>query len=271
MEQNLKGESYTASISKYEQVGIRGQINKALFEINNPIGRITNLGIMTLIILSVIVSMVGTVDSLDETTLAMIHKFEVFVTLMFALEYILRLFSARMPFRYATGFYGLVDLCTVLPLFIFGNTYLAIRLLRIVRLLKLLRYLRAFRSLISSMRDVIETILIVIVAIAILILAAGNLIHIIEPETFSNAFEGCYWSLVTMTTVGYGDIVPKTWTGRVIASVLMLFGISLFAMLTATISVRIARSVDEKRKCTNCGLSINVEYNFCPQCGNKEH
>jgi len=246
---------------------IRSVINQALFEIRSPIGRYTNMAIMATIIFSVLASMMGTVDGISGDARHAIQVIEYSATALFAIEYFARLFTARMPARYALSFYGLVDLATILPILFAGNAYLAIRLLRIFRLIKLLRYLRAFRAILASMRDVYETILIVIATILVILLVSGNLIYILEPEVISNAFDGCWWSLVTMTTVGYGDIVPQTIAGKLVAAVLMLTGISMFAMLTATISVKISQSIEHSYLCTDCGSKISGSYLYCPHCG----
>jgi len=184
-------------------------------------------------------------------------------------EYLLRIAVAQRPLRYALSFYGVVDLLTWLPLLL-GQGSAALRLLRIVRLLKLLRYMGALRLFLASMRDAAELVLVVVGAISGIAIIAGNLIHLIEPDTFSNAFVGAWWALVTMTTVGYGDLVPHSESGMVIAALLMMTGIVMFAMLTGTISVKIASLIHQDAKCPACAARIRASHRFCPHCGDPQ-
>lgn len=222
---------------------LRARLNRWLFDLSSPAGRRTNAALMIVIIVSVIIGMLGTITHLAEQWKAWFYTVEVGVICLFMIEYITRLLTARRPLSYALSFYGLVDLATLLPLLILGDANTAIRLLRVFRLLKLIRYLRALQLFIASLRDVFEIVAVVISAISIIVLVAGNLIYLLEPENITNAFEGCWWSLVTMTTVGYGDIVPHSAAGRILASVLIMVGISIFAMLTGVISVKISQSL----------------------------
>ncbi|MCP5151003.1 MAG: potassium channel family protein [Ectothiorhodospiraceae bacterium] len=219
---------------------LRERLNRALFDLSTPLGRRTNVAIMGLIVVSVGLAMVATVSTLPPPLRAAIEDLERAVSVVFAVEYVLRLYAARRPLRYALGFYGIVDLLTWLPLLL-GQGNVALRLLRIVRLLKLLRYMGALRLFLASMRDAGELVAVVVGAISVIAVIAGNLIHLLEPATFSDAFVGAWWALVTMTTVGYGDLVPASGVGKVMAAALMLTGITMFAVLTGTISVKVAR------------------------------
>jgi voltage-gated potassium channel len=222
---------------------------------------------MGLIIISVLMSMIATIDSVSIETKRIIHTAEIIITVLFAAEYFARLYTGRWPFTYALSFYGLVDLVAWIPLLLFDHTFLAIRLLRTLRLLKLLRYMRAIRMLFSSMSDVFDLFFVVLAALLVVILVSGNLIFFLEPETFENAYVGCWWSLVTMTTVGYGDLVPQTILGKVQAGVLMLMGITGFALLTGTISVKLADHLQKRQTCGACANQIPINTNYCPHCG----
>lgn len=255
---------------------LRKLLNTALFNLDSRLGRAVNITGMLVIAFSVVLSMVGTLDVITEEQSNIVGKIEISVTLFFTLEYFLRLIAANKPVKYALSFYGLIDLLTWLPLFIFGDVNLAIRLLRVMRLLKLIRYLRALHLFLSSLEDTIDSLLVVACAILIIILIAGNVIHAIEPETFPDAFIGSWWGLVTMTTVGYGDMVPQTGVGKVIAAVLMITGITMIAMLTATISVKIAGVINNDKEnefssvqgyCLHCGIKQKDEPYQCLQCG----
>ena len=110
----------------------------------------------------------------------------------------------------------------------------------------------------------------VVGGIALGAILAGNVIYALEPETFSSAFDGAWWGIVTMTTVGYGDVVPHTLAGRVIAICLMVVGICLFAAVTATISVKIARALHHGVTCRSCKASIAPEFLYCPHCATRQ-
>jgi voltage-gated potassium channel len=251
----------------YIENPVKRYLNSALFDLDSRLGRNTNFLGIIVIIITVILSMIGTLDSISSSTRNYIELAELAITFAFALEYVLRVIAARRPMEYVFSFYGLIDLFTWLPILLMGDSMLAIRLLRILRLLKLIRYLKALHLFLSSLQDTIEIMLVVVFTVLIIIAISGNLIHAIEPETIANAFIGSWWSLVTMTTVGYGDIVPVTTGGKLIASLLMVTGITLFAMLTGTISVKIAQIVNRTHACLNCMSKFSDGYGYCPHCG----
>ncbi len=142
-----------------------------------------------------------------------------------------------------------------------------IRLLRVIRLIKLTSYLPALTALFRALSDVMQLMLMVLAAIVLMSMIAGNLIFIVEPQTFHTAFEGAWWSLVTMSTVGYGDLFPTTLGGRLVAVIVILSGITMFAMATAVVSVRVGRHLYEQGHCEKCHHSIADDHFYCPHCG----
>jgi len=246
---------------------MREKLYRHLFALDTAEGRRTNRTIMLLIVLSVLISMLGTLEGISATAHRWIMGFDYAVSVLFAIEYALRLYAARDRLAYAFGFNGIVDLATFLPVLLFQDPTLAVRLLRVLRLLKLVRYLRALKLFLSSLRDVFDIMLAVSFAIFLVVLISGNLVYFLEPEHFHNAFYGVWWALVTMTTVGYGDIVPLSFAGKAVASALMILGLTLFAMLTGTISVKIAHVLSYHRDCRRCKRRISEEFIFCPYCG----
>jgi len=242
-------------------------LNRLLFDLQSPLGRNANLLGILVILGSVLLSMVATIPSIDDDSRRLIHGIEIVVTLMFATEYLLRIYASRWPRRYILSFYGLIDLVTWLPLLLFGEVFLAIRLLRVLRLLKLLRYLRAMRLFFASMLDVFDVIFVVLATILIIVLISGNLIYYLEPQTFPNAYIGCWWAIVTMTTVGYGDMVPVTVAGKIAAAVLMLTGVTMFALLTGTVSIKLAEMLNNRNACHACGQSVSPRARYCQHCG----
>jgi len=248
----------------------RRTLNTMLFEVHSKLGRRVNMSIMLLIVVSVLISMSGTIKGMDEIWMQRIRMVEEWVTALFAIEFVMRCYAARNVRAYLFSFYGIVDMLAVLPMLLIGDPNFAIRLLRIVRLLKLVRYLRALRLFVSSMRDTMEMMLVVVGAIALGAILAGNVIYAIEPETFSSAFEGAWWGIVTMTTVGYGDVVPHSLAGRAIAVALMVVGICMFAAITGIVSVKVARAVHHGVQCHGCGKSIAPEFPYCPFCAARQ-
>ena len=249
---------------------LKAWLNTSLFDLRSNLGRTTNLLIMFVIAASVFISMFGTLKSMSGEVRESIYLFEKITTLFFALEYFLRIYAAHDRRGYALSSYGLIDLLTWLPLLLFGQVTIAIRLLRVLRLLKLIRYLRAMRLFFASMADIIDIVFVVLASICIIVLVSGNLIHYIEPETFPNAFIGCWWSLVTMTTVGYGDLIPQTVGGKIEAAFLMLTGITMFAILTGTVSIKLSEHLQNKSVCHNCKRNTPAGAKFCHLCGTQQ-
>lgn len=249
---------------------VKAWLNTALFNLQSGLGRTTNLLIMFIIAASVLISMFGTLVSLSEEIKNSIYLFEKVITFFFAVEYFLRIYAAHDRRAYTLSSYGIVDLLTWLPLLLFGQVTVAIRLLRVLRLLKLIRYLKAMRLFFASMADIIDIIFVVLASICIIVLVSGNLIHYIEPETFPNAFIGCWWSLVTMTTVGYGDLIPQSIAGKIEAGVLMLTGITMFAILTGTVSIKLSEHLRNQSVCQHCSKHTPVGARYCHLCGGKQ-
>jgi voltage-gated potassium channel len=246
----------------------RQWLNSLLFDLQSPLGRNANLFAMLIILLSVLLSMIGTIEEIPAQAKNSIRLVEVIVTLAFLLEYVGRIYAGRWPLAYIFSVYGFIDLLTWLPLLLFGDTYLALRLLRVLRLLKLLRYLKSMRIFFASMLDIFDTIFMVLASTFIIVLVSGNFIHYLEPDTFDNAFLGCWWSIVTMTTVGYGDMVPQTMGGKAAAAMLMFLGITMFALLTGSITVKLNEFIQTKKDCLNCQRAIPLDGIYCPYCGN---
>jgi len=160
-----------------------------------------------------------------------------------------------------------IDLLTVLPLF-FGISGSAImRLARLVRILKVTQYFPVLAVLMRSVSGALRMIFAVFATILMVSIFSGNLVYMLEPETFSNAFVGTWWSLVTMSTVGYGDLVPHSVGGMVLGAVLIMVGICVVAMMTAVIAVRVGRMVNMNKKCFECEKTISSEHDYCPHCG----
>lgn len=252
------------------QSGLRIQLNRILFTVEEGPGKWLNIFILLLIISAVFASMLNTLPDIKAEFGDQIDLFQIYVLYAFAIEYFLRIFSARSAVDYIKSFNGIVDLITILPLFFGANSHVIIRLLRAIRIIRIALYFPVVRALFASLQGSIQILLGVLGTIGLISVTMGNLVYILEPQTFADAFEGTWWSLVTMSTVGYGDFVPQTPFGRLIAAGLIMSGICMFAMVTAVVSVRVGRMVHNSVRCSGCSHGISPDYDFCPHCAQSQ-
>jgi len=242
-------------------------LNALLFDMSTRGGKIVNYSVLAMILTTVLLSMFNTVSDIHQAWGDQIRSFQMVVISVFLVEYLLRIYAAKDRRKYILGFYGIIDFLTVLPI-VFGNPGSAImRLARLIRIVKLAQYFPVLSSLMRSVSDAVNMIIAVLATIAAVSIFSGNLVYILEPETFDNAFIGAWWSLVTMSTVGYGDLVPHSAAGMALGGVLILVGICVVAMMTAVIAVRVGRMVNMTNQCFGCDKSISSEFIFCPHCG----
>ena len=202
-------------------------------------------------------------------------------TLLFSMEYAVRIYSSPKPFRYIFSFYGLVDLLSIIPtylalLFPAANYWLVIRLLRVLRIFrvfKLVRYLTEANLLLRSMYAARRKVLVFFTVVLVICVIFGSLMFLVEgPENgFTSIPRSIYWTIVTITTVGYGDITPQTVFGQIIATMAMLTGYSIIAIPTGIFTAEIAREMiteSNNRQCNVCNRSgHHTEAEYCFQCG----
>ncbi len=213
--------------------------------------------------------------------LAAFHRVEWCFTLVFTCEYALRIFSHPRPLRYALSFFGIVDLLSILPTYLSllfpGSQALVVirvfRTLRLFRVFKLLRYMREARVLLVALRGSFPKIIVFLVALSGIVITMGALMYLVEGEEngFTSIPRAIYWAVITLTTVGYGDLVPKTVLGQTIATVVMILGYSIIAVPTGIVGVEIAqasRVVMESAACPHCGNSgHDIDARYCKHCG----
>ncbi len=255
---------------------------EVIFESQTRAGRTFDLILLTIIVASVLVVMLDSVGSYAAQHGDMLTVFEWTFTVLFSLEYIARLISVQRPLRYAVSFFGIVDLMSVLP------TYLAfffpglhslinirlLRLLRVFRILKLTAYLKEISVLGDALRASRRKIFVFICTVLTITVLMGTLMYVVEGPThgFTNIPISVYWAITTMTTVGFGDITPKTGLGRAIASFMMLLGWGILAVPTGIVTAEMThrrfgeRAVD--RVCAGCGSDDHAaSARFCARCG----
>ena len=262
--------------------GLRHKLHEIIFEADTPAGKWFDVGLLVAIVLSIVVIMLESVADYRSAYGFELRVLEWFFTGLFTVEYILRLYSVARPGAYARSFFGLVDVLSILPtylsLFLVGaQSFLvirAIRLLRIFRILKLAHYLgeaAVLKRAVHASRPKITVFLIVVVNIACIV---GALMYLIEGESsgFTNIPTSMYWAIVTMTTVGFGDIAPQTPPGQFLAALLMLMGYGIIAVPTGIVGAEIAKADQSKpistRACPDCGdARHDHDAHHCKYCG----
>ncbi|MEM7396547.1 MAG: ion transporter, partial [Verrucomicrobiota bacterium] len=203
------------------------RLHEVIFEADTRLGKVFDISLIVLIILSVLAVMLDSVASINERWGKQLIQLEWIFTVIFTIEYVLRLICVGRPLKYATSFFGLVDLMAILPTYISliypASHYLLVirvlRVLRIFRVLKLAKYLGEANIIITALRASRRKILVFILAVLTLVIVFGSLMYIIEGEKngFTSIPRSIYWAIVTMTTVGYGDISPQTNLGQALA------------------------------------------------------
>ena len=263
------------------QSPLQKKINEIIFGWETPAGRLFDLVLIYAIVVSVVLLMLESVVWIAELYRPELRILEWTFTVIFTLEYGARLYSARNPWRYMCSFYGLVDLLSILPtylaLFVPGANHLLIirllRVLRIFRILKLVRYLSEANILGRAMVQSRRKILIFFSTVLVLSTIFGSLMYAIEGPSngFSSIPKSIYWTIVTITTVGYGDITPQTPLGQVIAALAMLTGYSIIAIPTGILTAELAQEMQRERigqACKNCNKSgHDRDAVHCKYCG----
>jgi voltage-gated potassium channel len=264
---------------------LRAKIHDIIFLADTPSGKTFDVALLILIVLSILIVMLDSVEEISSQYGLIFYALEWLFTVLFTAEYILRLSAVRKPSRYALSFFGIVDLLAVVPtylsLFFAGAQTLLIirvlRLLRIFRVFKLTRFMGEAQMLTVAMKASRHKIIIFLGVVMSLVLILGTLVYLIEGPSrgFTSIPRSVYWAIVTMTTVGYGDIAPQTVAGQTIAAFMMILGYGIIAVPTGIMTVEIAQArggdAGEPQITTcHCGLDDHTDDAlFCRHCGNK--
>ncbi len=264
--------------------GRRARLHEIIFEANTRAGRLFDLALIWLILLSVATVILESVRRVRMQYGDLLYALEWFFTLLFTAEYLLRLLSVRRPLRYATSFFGVVDLLAIIPtylsIFVPGSQYLLVirilRLLRVFRLLKLSEYVEEADTLRRALRASSRKISVFISAVLLLVVIIGALMYVIEGEAhgFTSIPVSIYWAIVTLTTVGYGDLSPRTPFGQILASIVMVIGYGIIAVPTGIVSVELAQATRQRKSagqpCPSCGAEgHDPDALCCKYCGAK--
>jgi voltage-gated potassium channel len=260
----------------------RYSLHEIIYESNTRAGKTFDIALLIAIFTSILVVMLDSVQSLHIPYARLFNRLEWFYTGLFTIEYILRLISIRKPWRYVFSVLGLIDLLALIPSYLSivlpGAQSLlvfrALRLLRVFRIFKLAEFLTEISFLTAALKNSLRKISIFLMTVLTLAVILGSIMYLVEKREngFSNIPESVYWAIVTITTVGYGDISPVTPMGKLVASVVMLIGYAIIAVPTGIITHDIAMAARMKKElpesCPNCGKEGHeADALFCKHCG----
>ncbi len=259
----------------------RFKLHEVIFEADTPAGKWFDVLLILSILASVLMVMLDSVSAIQKTYGQILLAGEWLFTILFTIEYLLRLLSVGRPLAYATSFFGVVDFLAILPtylgIFIPGAQYFMIirvlRVLRIFRIFKLVQYMGEMRLLIQALRASRRKIIVFLLVVSILVTIFGSLIYLIEDpkDGFTSIPKSIYWSIVTLTTVGYGDISPKTSLGQALSALIMIIGYGIIAVPTGIVTVELAQAFGRKistQACLECSAEgHDNDAKFCKYCG----
>lgn len=254
-----------------------------IFGTHTPAGRAFDIALIIAIVTSLVVLVLESIPSIQADWGQQLRYLEYTFTALFTIEYLLRLYCSPKPAAYAKSFYGVVDILAIMPTYLsllfpsaaFMGVIRALRIMRIFRVLKLVRYLQDSNVLLRSLLMAKRKIFVFFNTVAILVTIFGALIYVIEgPENgFTSIPKSIYWAIVTITTVGYGDLVPQTDLGKAVASLTMLLGYSILAVPTGIITAELNQEMRSHRvlvKCPNCSQSGHEsDAMYCKHCGSE--
>lgn len=266
-----------------QQTKTKQVLRRIIFGTDTPAGRAFDISLILCIIFSVALVILDTVESVSAQHSSLIHKLEWMFTIIFTIEYGLRLYCSANARQYSLSFYGIVDLLSILPsylaLFFPGANFTLVirvlRLFRIFRVLKLIRYLTEGNMLLRAMVQSGRKVFIFFFSVSLIIMVLGALMYVVEGPNngFSSIPKSIYWTIVTITTVGYGDITPGTALGQGIAAFTMLLGYSIIAIPTGILTAEISSEIGRSRtliRCSNClKTGHDTDALYCSACGNE--
>lgn len=272
----------------------RHKLHDIIYEADTRAGKVFDVILFIAIIASIIFVMLESIKSFDEKYHSFLNIAEWVITILFTIEYIARILTVKKPYKYIFSFYGIIDFLSTIPKYIsllFGGIHAlaalrALRLLRIFRILKLARYLGASNLLASAIKSSRAKISVFLFAVLILCIIFGTLMYLIEGEEsgFTSIPVSVYWCIVTLTTVGFGDIAPVTPLGQFIAALIMILGYGIIAVPTGIVSAEYTALGKKKdntqtplvrlnsQSCENCLAEDHRDgAEYCYNCGEKLH
>lgn len=245
------------------------KIHQIIYEADTKSGKLFDIVLLWAILASIVLVMLESIADLDAKYHSFFNISEWVITILFTIEYILRIISVKQPKNYIFSFYGIIDLLSTIPKYlslVFGGAHAlvalrALRLLRVFRILKLVRFIGATNNLSKALKASKYKIFVFISAVLVICIIIGTIMYLIEGDDsgFTSIPKGIYWAIVTLTTVGYGDIAPQTGLGQLIASMVMILGYGIIAIPTGIITAEFAKQ------------QINTNTQCCPNCATERH
>ncbi len=260
------------------------ELYKILFESDTPRGRAFDIVLMVVISVSILVSFVETIPSLARTFKLVLEILEYLLTVFFTVEYIARIYCSPRPKDYVLSFFGVIDLLATMPPYLsyflpnarYMLMFRTFRFIRIFRILKLFSLINEGYVLMYSLRKSLNKIAVYFLFVLILVTCLGTLMYMVESgrndTQFTDLATSVYWAIVTMTTVGYGDITPVTPIGRLLSAFVMLLGYTIIAVPTGIVTATIIDETKAKPKdghCPRCGEKVQETDRYCSHCGEK--
>jgi len=258
-------------------------LHEIIFEADTPAGKLFDVVLIVGIVLSVVVVTLDSVKTIQQSIGDQLYIVEWVFTILFTLEYLVRLMSVKKPIRYAISFFGVIDLLAIIPtylsLFIPGSQFLLVirvlRMLRIFRVLKLTKFLGEAHVLRRALFASRRKIFVFLFSVLLVVVIFGSMMFLIEGETngFTSIPRSMYWAIVTLTTVGFGDITPQTPLGQMVASLIMILGYGIIAVPTGIVTVEMSNAFRDgisTQACPHCSAeSHDIDAVYCKYCGEK--
>lgn len=266
---------------------LRRKLHRIIYEADTPTGKLFDIILLVLILISIAAIMFESVAAVRFKYGHILHIIEWSITILFTIEYIARVLTVSKPIKYILSAYGIIDLLAILPSYIsllLPGAHLlaslrAVRLLRVFRILKLGHFIGASNMLMIALKRSRDKIFVFLFTVVILCIIFGTLMYMIEGPLngFSDIPVSIYWTIVTLTTVGFGDITPQTGLGQFLSMVIMIMGYGIIAVPTGIVTSEIVSKKDIKpttntTSCRNCNETNHKDHaNFCYHCGEKLH
>ena len=264
----------------------REKVHEIIYEADTPAGKLFDVILLIVILISILLVMLESVESIEAKYATILNILEWVITILFSLEYMLRVLSVKKPKAYIFSFYGIIDLLSTIPkylsLFVLGTHSLvairALRLLRVFRILKLTRFIGESANFGKALKRSRAKIAVFLSFVIVLCIILGTVMYLIESDQdsgFTSIPRSVYWAIVTLTTVGYGDIAPMTALGQFIASLIMILGYGIIAIPTGIVSSEMTKKEEKfipnnTQACSNCNETYHQDdAEFCHKCGHK--
>lgn len=262
----------------------REKIHEIIFEADTRAGKTFDVLLLVFILLSLLVVMLDSVVPIHNEYLNELYAIEWFFTIVFSIEYILRIVSVQKPWKYIFSFYGIIDFISTVPTYLtiiipggvhFLQVFRVLRFLRLFKIFKLGRFTTEAKYLGQALKDSREKILVFVIAVLCMAMILGSLMYVVEGKSngFTSIPRSVYWAIVTLTTVGFGDISPVTPLGQFLSSIIMIMGYGIIAVPTGMVTAGVIKknlTFTNTRHCTNCSKEGHADDAiFCKFCGEK--